>query len=627
MSSFVDLTGVPREASPSLAQWKRLITACSGCLCHSSFAAVVFEFCSYSGSTPGLDDTSDPQEIAEAMIAMSKVSSGLLDSVTFTGGPSCGWLGAVAQWLLGLSVVVENDAGIIYRGCFVKRGEKAHVRILYDRFANQPPSTSVAIRKSWRLGKVSNIIQEQHHRGLLQLCIRVPWASALSATFGPKPVGILTQDLATVFSTGLGSAACIFDHIVRASPGVDEDILRSNQYYLDAAYGRTFLRMTASRLPEIPEKAVDNAMNYVNNSYNDACMAYESALTRLAATCACPDHRAEAGISIVSSEDPGLHSPICITALFDTIVRISRGTSNQDTIENLCPSQSGLFNIYETFRNRGDWEPLKRLLGDTDPSPIAFATTLYCGHPPPSLFQELGDKVSAIMHRGLCFYMDALCNIDTPHVLLRIHIMSGSIELDNRPYSLVLDGPFEGPQYPARQLYLATDNLQHPQPKLPNDMTAIAVATEAESHISFVYKITSPRGSSWIPPAELALAAARATGNIKCSRQRKCPQLIQAPQAMMVCGEGIVQTAQPAYIRLRLVSETGPAWCVALMDALRGGARGRISTAGQGWRNKYRVLLKDGQCMACSVRTAMCVDRTELIYTNSGDNQSRFLTP
>jgi hypothetical protein len=109
LSAYSDLSGVPREINPSVSQWKQLATTCSGCLAKSDFSSVVRKLIGPCRTTYGFHRVSTPNQLAEALHALAKVSTANLDSVALSGGPECAWLGALAEWLLGLAVCVEFE--------------------------------------------------------------------------------------------------------------------------------------------------------------------------------------------------------------------------------------------------------------------------------------------------------------------------------------------------------------------------------------------------------------------------------------------------------------------------------------------------------------------------------------
>ena len=109
MTEMSRFSHVPGRLNPSISQWKSLIGTCSGCFAKSSFGPRVREFLDLQGLSLG--EASNPEDIAKTLMVLSKRSSGELQHATSAGGSECAWLGCVAEWLLGLSVLVEKEDG------------------------------------------------------------------------------------------------------------------------------------------------------------------------------------------------------------------------------------------------------------------------------------------------------------------------------------------------------------------------------------------------------------------------------------------------------------------------------------------------------------------------------------
>ena len=91
-------------------------------------------------------EAAEPRDTAQALTALAKVSSGHLNSVTLFGGFECAWLGAVAQWLLGLAVTCEreDDPDSKYYGHYTKPANAAQVKIIFKSQNARAASTSLS---------------------------------------------------------------------------------------------------------------------------------------------------------------------------------------------------------------------------------------------------------------------------------------------------------------------------------------------------------------------------------------------------------------------------------------------------------------------------------------------------
>lgn len=101
--------------SPALPQWAALIDVCSGALSPSKFPVMVdgFRRLAFTDRQRHLQEhkPTTADALARALAELSKVSNGNVSSITFEGGYDCGWIAAVAEWLLCLRVKVLTEEG------------------------------------------------------------------------------------------------------------------------------------------------------------------------------------------------------------------------------------------------------------------------------------------------------------------------------------------------------------------------------------------------------------------------------------------------------------------------------------------------------------------------------------
>ncbi|KAJ4287308.1 hypothetical protein N0V90_012706 [Kalmusia sp. IMI 367209] len=122
----------PRELTPSLLSWSKIVKGCAGSLAKTTFGIMAEKFMSYHPSETSLFPTrraeeydhhnnkwrsrSHAKDIAKALLTIGEVSRAKLESVTIIGGGDSGFLAAVAEWLFDMTIViVGNDNQEIYR--------------------------------------------------------------------------------------------------------------------------------------------------------------------------------------------------------------------------------------------------------------------------------------------------------------------------------------------------------------------------------------------------------------------------------------------------------------------------------------------------------------------------------
>ncbi|KAE8444043.1 hypothetical protein EG329_000911 [Mollisiaceae sp. DMI_Dod_QoI] len=117
LKALTDECMAPRSLTPALSQWGALIDICSGAVEDSQFPMLVEGFSRLIGDIDQgpnrrpLHTPTTPKALAGALKELSRVSNGSLRSVTFEGGIDCGWIAAVAQWLLCLRVEIVDASG------------------------------------------------------------------------------------------------------------------------------------------------------------------------------------------------------------------------------------------------------------------------------------------------------------------------------------------------------------------------------------------------------------------------------------------------------------------------------------------------------------------------------------
>jgi len=131
---------IPNRLAPSILQWKNLLHSCEGAFASTFFplrAEYLMQLHSRSNRLSGDPDAhtdlrgcASPETLAEALIAIGKVSTGELLSLTIMGGAAAEWLAAIAEWLFDLNVIVLGaDGDLSYRNCSAE--DVSHVQVIY----------------------------------------------------------------------------------------------------------------------------------------------------------------------------------------------------------------------------------------------------------------------------------------------------------------------------------------------------------------------------------------------------------------------------------------------------------------------------------------------------------------
>ncbi|RFU30944.1 hypothetical protein B7463_g5391, partial [Scytalidium lignicola] len=116
LKALTDQQAAPDTLTPSLPQWNALLSVCAGAINNSTFPKLV-QGMSRLFSLPEtaqkiyLNEPTSPEALAKALAELGRISNGDVRNVTFLGGVDCGWLAAISQWLLSLSVEVVDEQG------------------------------------------------------------------------------------------------------------------------------------------------------------------------------------------------------------------------------------------------------------------------------------------------------------------------------------------------------------------------------------------------------------------------------------------------------------------------------------------------------------------------------------
>lgn len=263
LKALTDEYMTPGTLTPALSQWGSLLRVCAGAIADSQFATLVEVFSRLVVGTSS-DRTQRPlhtattaKSLAGALRELSKVSNGTLRSVTFAGGVDCGWLAAVAQWLLCLRIEIFNDSGsCVYSNVTSSELYTQVIIHQHSEAAKNSPDTKI-ISKSYFVPPGIPLFEflEKHRRDedipLTNIfsCGRSDWNHILKDTFGGA-VDILTspehvERLAEFFCSGIQPPT-------EPKSMVMESLDPWGEHIFDGPSRRkAFLKFAARRLPEL----------------------------------------------------------------------------------------------------------------------------------------------------------------------------------------------------------------------------------------------------------------------------------------------------------------------------------------------------------------------------------------
>ena len=460
------------EFTPSLRHWLRVVNACAGTLAKTDFGKLVQNFRDLHGSETlefvgGTNEEFDnrwpsrssSETMAKAFVELAQIAQTPESSITIEGGKDVGFLAAVAEWLLDMSIVITDGSGtILYPNHKLESPIKARF-ILVDRYSksSQTPNVDLTYHRTKfvRLDDISDFLYTNGEDNRMKASGRLPWDECLSRSFGLSFKTLLglgqTFGLKRYFASVIGSAARIFKAVAKAEPGVDFRVRRNWIYYTNEGSGDGFIQNLMHWFPEL--KVIETDMlQAVESGLKDAQSQYEASMAKIAEHCDCP-HCSEAPKMTDRSR--------CFVFVTETVLQAGLILSNVDVEEGLCPSSAGFMSLYKAQLNTRSQDYKTRTSFEKDIGSIAWVIEPKTADDRETdgnrmrvmiekalgLFtcvESLRDSDScAWSFNGICAYRTILRDLSMHNEfgcsLARIHIVPGQIVWQNRQYTQIQD--------------------------------------------------------------------------------------------------------------------------------------------------------------------------------------------
>ncbi|PNP78504.1 hypothetical protein FNYG_08134 [Fusarium nygamai] len=441
---LADVCDAPDDLRPSSSQWINLVEACSGTLRATNFACIAEQFMTFHRPYVRDDYTDEAGDVAKALLAVARVSSGVLSSVTLTGGRSCGWIAAIGFCFLGLEVEIRNaDNDSVYKST----ADDDEIRLLVIYGTGQSSNQVQVNSTAYFINSVDKVMSSYEQRFDSIISGAVPWDSCLFKTFGNHFNRLM--DARQDFGRLISAAARVFEALTNSDTGgiFDSDDCISWFGFQQGQYGHGFSDSASSSFPEllplVPYIDVETDM-----SIDDAVQAYNQAAEELASTCNCHD---------CSKDHSRSRRRYCLPVLAETIIFLIWNVSALQLDADLKPYRSGLRFIYQLHSGRamtdtsfgqryragghhvaywGDIVHLVRLLDLA--SVYHTAQFLFTNHLYPI---QTHKAFTASSIGGICFYFDILRNVsDRPEEAMKLHVVPGVIQTNTgRQYPCIAD--------------------------------------------------------------------------------------------------------------------------------------------------------------------------------------------
>ena len=617
---LVDKSQAPEDLKPSVHQWKAMIKACAGVFASTSFPnRAAFYVQLYPTSIPRSQRRcSSAKSVANALLAIGKVSRGELASITIMGGADAGYLAAIGEWIFDLSIHVKDSKGRLLHDNQIGAniGRLVQLLIVFDDEESRESSLDyqeLSIRtlgKTYFLQDATKLFQEdlpeyyaKSNGG------RTSWDRLLSPSFGSDFAKLMTMPRA--FGCALGNAARIFKAIAVYEDEVPLKFPLNNRVYCDASYGRGFIENIIRWFPELADLRVQMDEG-VKKSYAHSKSMYEANLALIKATCNC-------SLCQASEDEDGFddsNDHFCCVVLVDTIIHVARCLSVVTVPKTLYPNRSGLEIFYEKHLNMRrsaelpKVEILSREMGpiihcldlgkgygwedEDDPVEVSLfqALQLFTGRD----IQPLNTGVSAVCESGLCAYLDILRDLsDTDESIRRINIVPGRIELHSKAHSSLEDSkPTSMDGSESWDLPFTSELLSTRYENL-----SVIVKEQSEAlRITYEFQ-SSVRGKvkkQQTGPAALTGTLMECRGLVPCKRRNCTVVHVSSPF------QNISQSHRQLHINGKEI------------EVFYGNLHSRFALLGviASFFKSYKILIIDRECLHCCVRAILArngVDR------------------
>lgn len=442
--------------SPALPQWAALSDVCSGALSPSKFPVMVDGFCrlAFTDRRPHsrYHKATTVDALAHALAELSKVSNGSVSSITFEGGYDCGWIAAVAEWLLCLKVKVLTDEGsCLYWQDSSHTNDSAQVIIVFNTLSRDHDLAKTkevrVVNRSFRLpcdGEVQIIHRVGAESGETFGMGRSSWSTILEDTFGSVFKMLLSPNIIETFTKMLLS-------VIMARPSDSAMVYPPNRREAihpwvgpfsspAASRERAFFLAIANQLPELSP-----LLETLENIQKSACAAAGPEESQLWNFCDCEFCGQRSRKRPFLKGHIVVNTHICLHHLAMTLITLIWLLSTIKVDETIQPASIGLLMLYNsivsdisnTFEGPVPSEQLwwHNELKNIYPTTLELFTGL-----PSHLSRNALEAASAICHGGICIWLPALENpLYDPSKQMIVRVIPGNVSFRDRLYREIVD--------------------------------------------------------------------------------------------------------------------------------------------------------------------------------------------
>jgi hypothetical protein len=597
----------PDSLTPSIMQWLELVKSCAGLFAATDFPALAEKFMNLDPShprlttyhadiQPGISGRGFPvtDDLANALIGLCEISSNQLATITIKGGAACGWLAAVAEWLLDLSVTIYYNDRTLYSSHSDEL--EAQVQLIFHSEQTANLMGIETVSNTYFLRDSADFLHlEDEGARITTMTGRLYWESCLHDVFGQE-FRELMKSPSTV-GCALGCTARFFKAVVAGESAIDQQITHDWQSYFDAANGLGFVNNTIQWFPEL--KAVEPHMESgAKMTLSNAMRAYENQIAMLEKRCSC---------RLCRQIDDNDHDSdvFCLGAILETIVVLSLALAGMSVEEGILPTRAG-FELFYTKQQlirivnnqahsdqpygNGPFYNILQAVSRSDAhemdnaeNRLRDAAKLFTGR---DSWESLPFETTALSANGICIYSGVLRNLSLDRGCCGlVYITAGRIERDAKPFDLVVDRKCRN------------------SPPVYDELIGLSdislIVEERVRSLGLSFKLSSKRSAGvHIEPAQLLYTVSCSRGLFSCSRY-KCPEISSIKEngseqfrQYQLGGKDIL-----IYNKGNVLSQCA----ILYLTSSR-------------WSDESRCILRTSECIQCSLLAATKMEGTKNVF-------------
>lgn len=220
-------------------------------------------------------------------------------------------------------------------------------------------------------------------------------------------------------------------------------------------------------------------------------------------------------------------------------------------------------------------------------------------------YSQNRNEASVLVNGGLCFIIDSVIRLSSKaEESLRVHIVPGHVEWNQKTYSRVRDGSIGSPMFIMPPMILPVSKAKHKaQMQLIDGMTARAVVTESSDCLRMSYEIKTASETFFLGPGALSNEMTKAASSISCSGKKCRPFSGLDERFLFTLYSMRLPYDGPGNQRIPFDIPEKPNIILFGEHELA-----RYTTLGESLFDT-RLILQERECIACCARRALMADR------------------